>query len=349
MTGTRYVAAEHDGRQYHTTAVPLVAHDSSDASWLDVRRQGIGASEIGSVAGVPGAFSSPFALWWAKRLGWETEQSFAMKVGHKLEPVIGELFAEEYPGVTLVRPSWRLYRHPQHAWMLASPDFIAVEPCGVCNGTGRYASINLHEGGTRSGTMTVCRRCDGEGGWIEPVECKSDEGRDWKGDPPPKHLMQLWQQMLVFGAARGHLVRLSGKRLSAYVVDPDTSGTETILTAGAWFAGCLKTGTPPAVDGHPATEEALQRLYPPGDYPETDPHASRQLADDLIAEFKAAYEDRRRANARFDAARNAIRAAMTDARFGVDANGDRVVVHRKYKRTEFVMPACEVDEIRKAW
>jgi predicted phage-related endonuclease len=342
-TRTRYVAAEIGGRQYLTEAVPLVANDSSDAAWLDARRQGIGASEIGSVAGVPGAFSSPFALWWAKRLGWETEQSFAMKVGHKLEPIIGELFAEEYPGVTLIRPSWRLYRHPVHTWMLASPDFLAVEGCGVCMGTG----LNGNPTGVLGAVS--CDNCHGEGGWVEPVECKSDAGRDWKGDPPPKHLMQLWQQMLVFGAARGHLVRLNNKKLSAYLVDPDTSGTETILTAGAWFAQCLGSGTPPAVDGHSATEEALQRLYPPGDYPDSDPHAQRQLPGELIGEFMAAHEAKARALARFDAARNAVRAAMTDARYGVGPDGARVVEHRKYKRSEFVMPSCEVDEIRKAW
>jgi hypothetical protein len=63
----------------------------------------------------------------------------------------------------------------------------------------------------------------------------------------------------------------------------------------------------------------------------------------------AAHAARARALARFDKARNAVRAAMTDARYGVGPDGARVVEHRKYKRSEFVMPACEVDEIRKAW
>lgn len=355
MTAGRYLAAEHDGRRYMTTAVPLVGHQADDAEWLAARRKGIGASEIGSIAGVPGAFSSPFALWWSKRLGWETERTFAMKVGTALEPVIGQLFAEEYPGVILVRPAARLYHHPLHTWMLASPDFFAVVICEVCAGTGfvpqgdrpiRHSSEVLIYADP---PVVKCDNCNGEGGWIEPVETKSDEGRGWKGEPPPKHLMQLWQQIEVFGAPRGHLVRLSGKRLDAYLVDPDGSARETILTAGAWFADCLATGTPPALDGHDATEKALMRLYPPGNYADDDPHAEMPLPVDLIGEFMAAHQARERANARFNVARNQVRAAMTDARWATDAVGNRVIEHRKYKKGGYEVGPQEIDEIRKAW
>lgn len=340
---TRHVAAEDGGRTYLTQAVPVIGWEPDDVAWLAARRDGIGASEIASVAQVPGAFSSPFALWWAKRLGWDTERTFAMKVGTALEPIIGQLFMDEYPGVRLVRPAARLYRHPEWSWMLASPDFLAVEGCGLCMGTGLYGIDPSSD--TPAAT---CQNCAGEGGWVEPVECKSDEGRKWV-EPPPKHQLQTAQQMLVFGSARGHLVRLSGKKLSAYLIDEDTAMTDTIMSAGAWFADCMATGTAPALDGSDATEAALQRLFPPGDYPDEDPAAERVLPVELIGEFMAAHEKRQRALERFALARNRVRAAMLDARYGVGPDGARVIEHRKYKKGAYQVGAAEVDEIRKAW
>lgn len=354
----RHVAAELGGRQYMTTAVPLVAHDADDAEWLGIRRAGIGASEIASVCRVPGAFTSPFALWWAKRLGWETQRTLAMHIGTKLEPVIGELFAEEHPGVRLVRPAFRLYRHPTLTWMLASPDFLAVEDCGMCFGTGLDGGpstgpndpsdpVQVQAWAAKLPHSLACTNCEGEGGWVEPVECKSDEGRDWKGEPPPKHEMQLWQQELVFGARRGWLVRLNAKRLSAYQVDLDQGAADLIVTDGQLFADALKTGIQPDVDGHQETENALRRLYPP--VADDDAAADVVLPPAFVAQFMAAWEAREDALAEFAVARNRIRYAMADARWAVGPGGEKLIEHRKYKKGGYEVQAHEVDEIRKAW
>lgn len=334
VTMHRYTAVA-DG--FLSTAVPVIGHDAPEHEWLAARRQGIGASEIASVLRVPGAFTSPFGLWWSKRMAWDTERTLAMRIGQLLEEPIGQLFAEEHPGLTIVRPLHRLYRHPEHEWMLASPDFLAVEQCGVCMGTGVYL-------GEESG----CGNCDGIGGWVEPVEAKSDQGKDWKGQPPVKHLMQLAQQRLVFGSPRGHLVRLSGKKLTAYVADPDAEVDAAIIAGGAWFAGCLASGTAPDVDGHDATEETLQRLYPPVDDDES-PAATTAVPLDLLGRFQAAWYARNEALDRFAVVRNEMRLLMGTARFGVDP-ADRVVIeHRRYKKAGYEVGAHEVDEIRKAW
>lgn len=343
------VVARHGAQAFMSTAVPVIGHDAPESEWLAARRAGIGASEIASVCNVPGAFSSPFALWWAKRLGWETERTLAMRVGQLLEEPIGILFAEQYPGITLVRPLDRLYRHPDHAWMLASPDFLAVEECGVCMGRGYRFPVYPGQGGT-SGPMEqfVCDNCSGAGGWIEPVECKSDEGKDWGDTPPLKHVMQTWQQGRVFGARRGHLVRLAAKRLSAYIVDPDDGAWAEIVALGAAFAARVESGEAPDVDGHDATEDALRRLFPAPVEP-TDPRAEVTVRQMLLAEFRAAHEARATANARFDEVRNRVREAMGDARFAVDLDGRRSVEHRQYKRSGYVVAPTVIDEIRKAW
>lgn len=337
MTTAWHVAATVDGHDYRTRAVPVIGHDLDDTAWLAARREGVGASEIASVCAVPGAYSSPFALWWAKTMGWDSERTFAMRVGQLLEEPIGQLFAEEHPGIVVVRPAARLYRHPDHAWMLASPDFLAVEQCVICLGDGF-----LGDAGVR------CGNCDGAGGWVEPVECKSDEGRSWGDAPPLKHEMQTWQQCAVFGAARGHLVRLAGKKLSAYITAPSAEVLTEMYAAGAAFAASLTSGSPPAVDGSDATETALQRLYPP--VADDDPGADVPLPYDLIAEFTQAHLDRARAVEAYKVARNKVRAAIGTGRWGVDAAGQqRYAEHRRYKRAGYSVGPCEIDEIRKAW
>lgn len=333
MTASQRYTAVADG--FMSTAVPVIGHDAPESEWLTARRAGIGASEIASVCRVPGAFSSPFALWWAKTSGWDTERTFAMRVGQVLEEPIGQLFAEEHPGLTIVRPLHRLYRHPVHAWMLASPDFLAVCLCEVCAGRGWLIDAG-------------CPNCGGQGGWVEPVEAKSDQGKDWKGSPPVKHLMQLWQQRLVFGAPRGHLVRLAGKKLTAYVADPDEAVDELIVSAGAAFAECLASGVAPPVDGHDATEEALQRLFPPVD-DDKAPAASVDLPADLLAKFQAAWHNRNAALDEFAVVRNEMRLHIAEARFGLDAAGETVIEHRRYKKGGYEVAPHEVDEIRKAW
>lgn len=314
--GRTYEVARVDGVPYLTTAFPLIGWtgDDQDAAWLACRREGIGASEIASVCGVPGAFSSPFALWWAKHLGWETERTFAMRVGQVLEAPIAELFGERFPDMRLVRPASRLYASAEHSWMLASPDYVAIN----------------------------------DAGGIEPVECKSDEGKSWGDEPPLKHVMQVWQQCMVLGAPRGHLVRLAGKRLHAYIVEPDPEAWQTMIAAGEWFQGLRRLGEPPDVDGHDATEDALRRLYPA---PVAEDHADAEavLPDDLLVEFRQAWGERQYANERFAIVRNRVRLALGLGRWAFDSTGARVIEHRQYKRAGFVVGPTVVDEIRKAW
>jgi predicted phage-related endonuclease len=313
-----FEAARVGGVPYLTTAVPVIGwDDGDDTAWLDARRQGIGASEIASVCGVPGAFSSPYALYWAKVLGWDTERTFGMRVGQVLEEPISVLFAEDHPELTIVRPAARLFGHVEHRWMLASPDYIAIAT-------------------------------DGPAAWIEPVECKSDEGKSWGDEPPLKHIMQVWQQCMVLGAPRGHLVRLSGKRLTAYIVEPDTDAWRTMIERGEWFTGLRRAGVAPDLDGHDATDDALRRRFP-APVEDVDPAAEVTVRQMVLAEFRAAWEARAAANARFAEARNRVREAMGTARWAVDLDGERVVERRQYKKSGYTVDPATADEIRKAW
>jgi predicted phage-related endonuclease len=307
-----------------THAVRLLGADASEEQWLQARLAGIGASEMASVLDVPGAYRSRYALWWAKVEGWTEADSFEMKVGRKLEPVIGELFAEERPDLLVCRPNGRLWRHPVHEWMLATPDFLAAT----------------------------------EAGTVEPVECKSDEGGHGWGQPgtdqvPYRHAVQIVQQMLVMGAVRGHLVRLAGKRMARYTLNLDTElGTaevpESWVKAAEAFLASLELGTPPDPDASDSTLDTLLRLYPAVDPPDDDGNEPLAFLDDaLLDELAAAKVALGEAEARFKTADHMVRDQMGAAKYACRRTTGAVVATRvQYKRAGYEVAPSTVDQLR---
>lgn len=60
-------------------------NDEARAAWLEERRKGIGASDVGSILELPGAYATPFDIWAGKVHGIGQKASGAMTVGHYLE------------------------------------------------------------------------------------------------------------------------------------------------------------------------------------------------------------------------------------------------------------------------
>lgn len=89
----------------------------------EIRRQGIGASEIATIAGL-NPFASPVDVWLEKTGRAEPFQgNDRTELGHLMEPVIAAWYgrrvgaAEMTKGTTLV--------HPEVPWMVATPDYFA--------------------------------------------------------------------------------------------------------------------------------------------------------------------------------------------------------------------------------
>lgn len=79
---------------------PHLDHDL----WLKARLKSIGASEAGSVLGVPDAYETPLQVWGRKvgRLPMSSEPTQAMEWGNRLEPVIAKAY-EEKSGNKLIK------------------------------------------------------------------------------------------------------------------------------------------------------------------------------------------------------------------------------------------------------
>ena len=110
-----------------TPAAPVRSEYQDDnsfhAAWLDWRRTGIGGSDSGIIAGVaPRSYGSRLKIQWEK-LGWSNPEppSVAMRRGHALESLIGELFQEEYKEE--LGESQVLARHPDYPFMISSIDW----------------------------------------------------------------------------------------------------------------------------------------------------------------------------------------------------------------------------------
>lgn len=77
---------------------------SNHAEWLEARKDGIGASEIGTILGV-NPYDTPYQLW-LRKTGQvpPTEDNFLMKAGHYLESAIAQFCADE-TGVEIIKQS----------------------------------------------------------------------------------------------------------------------------------------------------------------------------------------------------------------------------------------------------
>jgi predicted phage-related endonuclease len=307
------------GRAPRTSAIPLLPPDASDADWKALRRKGVGASEMSVLLDVS-PYSSRFALWWQKREGWEIEGTDGMRIGTRLEPVIRECFLDRFPDALLLRAGARLWAHPTMRHMLCTPDYLAVFP----------------DDPTR----------------VIPIECKSDEtnvGWGYDGEPvvPQQHAIQAKMQALIFGSPMAYVAHLKGKRFTVHPLEltlNDSVEWHEWERRARTFLASIDVGTPPPVDGHEATSETLQRLYP---VPEEDEPAA--VLDQALADQ---YRDAGRRLAilrgQYRELQNRVRWDMGKAKEARDESGELVATRVHYKRREYSVAAGEVDRLNPA-
>jgi len=318
-------------------AVFLLPASATGAQWREARRLRVGASELPTILGTEGAYGSPFHLWWQKTSGWESPEDEAMEMGRRLEPLIAEVWSERHPDAMVLRPGAALYGHPLYPWLCATPDYLAVR--SVVTG------VTAEPVGEDGGDEPVHHF----GVVVEPVECKAYDGGSGWGKPgtdevPPHIAVQVQVQCSVLGAARGHVVRMRGKRITAYTLEFGGADRWALpahwVAAGATFAESLGKGIAPPLDGSSATEKTLARLYD-----DFDPDAQVNIPLSAVLEYRLAMAGVREAEQRKQAAVNLIRGMLGDAGKGVDEDGRVFVERRRYKRAGYEVAPGEVDAL----
>lgn len=217
---------------------PLLLADTSEMpieEWRELRRPYIGGSDAAAVAGIS-KYAGPISVFYDKVMTMPDKaegndrlrQKF--RSGHKLEPVIADIFAEE-TGKTVVRQPY-FYRHPEFEFMSANIDFAVIE----------------------------------EDGSLAILECKNSAFRaDWKDGLVPDHyFIQTQHYMAVLGVQRCYLAyMLEGWEFNFVVIERDEEMIRYLieLEAKFWYQHVVP-GIPPQFDGSDDAKNLINFLYP---------------------------------------------------------------------------------------
>ena len=198
---------------------------------LELRKAGIGASEIAAVCGV-NPYRSALDVWMVKT---SRQEPFAGNVatewGTRLEASVLAKYADAH-SVTVER-GVVTYHCKDESWMLATPDgFVVTEP---------HYGLEVKTAGARSAWR-----------W-------GQEGDDM----PEEYLLQIAWSCAVLGYQRWDLaVLIGGQDYREYRYDRDMALEERLIELGREFWQCVVNDTPPEPDASQSASEALARLYP---------------------------------------------------------------------------------------
>lgn len=226
-----------------TDADLIAPPDLARDQWLELRRQGVGGSDIGAIAGFS-RYTTPFALWLDKRGELPPEQNERLermgRIGLRIESFIAELFSEE-AGLT-VRKVGTLAR-PERSWVRVNLD-RAVDGCpdGPC----------LLEIKNRSAYL-------------------ADQ---WEDQVPDDTECQAHWGMLVTGWSHAHVaVLIGGNDFRHYRIERDQQLLDHLLMIGEVFWSRVLTDDPPAVGFSETDTRLLSLLY-------ADPDPDREIEAD---------------------------------------------------------------------
>lgn len=208
----------------------------------DLRRVGIGASEAASALGLDD-YTGPLALWRRKREGAEPldlSGVASIRHGHLGEPILLDLLPEV--GGPAVAERQVLCARPEWPYLHATCDGVTAD--------GEPVEAKTAGAHTRHGTAIAEAVAAAGAPAIADTSCL-----------PERWLVQAHQQMLMTGAARGHVVVIVWQAAGAHVVvERDEVLVARMLDGLARFWSHVESGVPPE-PGAPDLE--LVRLVRP--------------------------------------------------------------------------------------
>jgi putative phage-type endonuclease len=262
------------------SAVLVGDFEASSPEWHELRKTGIGGSDVAGIVGVS-PWSSPFKVWATKtgRLSDEIQQTESMEWGTRLEEVILQKFEENHPDLAIM-PSPGTFAHCERPWQLANPDaiyFVDGQPAGIIEiKTARYED-------------------------------------DWANGVPAYYQTQVQWYASVFGFTGPiHVVVLfSGSKYREYTLEPDVFGQSVYVAEAEKFLELVRTDTHPEFDGSVATLDTVRELHP-----DIDPEGECELGDLGVYYFNAVVEYEGK-QAQLNELKSRVLDAMGDAKRGL--------------------------------
>lgn len=220
---TRERVANMSGATY------LATLDNGSDEWLELRKTGIGGSEVGTICGL-NKWESAYTLW-AKKTGRITERvemNEPMEWGNRLEPVVIDKFADEHPELEILR-NVGTWAHPDRHWQIGNPDALYVK--------------------------------DGKLGVIE-VKTASSEN-DWADGVPPYYETQVQWYMDVFDVEHAYVIVLfNGRNYREYELARTPLAQELNRELVEQFREQVAGDFHPDFDGSISTMDTVRTLNP---------------------------------------------------------------------------------------
>jgi putative phage-type endonuclease len=254
---------EKTAQRHRHGALQLVSTQNMPRdAWLDIRKQGIGASDAAAAVGVS-PYQSPLELWMIKT-GRDSallkpdpdDQASPMYWGNLLEPIVAQQYSKRTGHK--VRKVNAVLQHPDadKAWMLANLDYAIVN----------HPDVQILE-------------CKTAGEWGAKL---------WKDGVPEYVQCQVQHQLAVTGKTAADVcVLICGQEIRIYRIERDEALIEKLIALERQFWHCVETDTPPPADGSISSGKALRCLYPSdsGDVLDFthDTHLCQVFADLLVA------------------------------------------------------------------
>jgi putative phage-type endonuclease len=295
MTTTTTDRRRHRVRQ----VAPAGLEHTDRAAWLELRRAGIGGSDMAAVLGM-GEFGRTRWQVWLDKTGALPDEELDEKTaeryrfGHRTELAAADEFRYRYPAVRLARVG-----------MLARADLP-------------WLRVNLDR--------RVHRCPDGDGPCLLEIKSRSAyTSKQWDpgGDPervPDAPAIQVQHGLLVTGWRHGHLaVVIGGSEMRDYRIDADPALQKTMLDEGRWFwHHHVLPGVAPPVDASERTGRLLDRLW--GADPDSVKEAPAEITG-LLAELRAANAEAGEASDRAKALAHRLQAWLGEFETAVDWQG----------------------------
>lgn len=260
--------------------------------WLEGRRHSIGASEVPTVLGL-NPFDTPLQLALRKRGDIpDKEETEAMRMGHKLEPVVAELYCEETGRVVTNPGDYEIWRHPDHTFLHATLDRLVRQ-------TAEPNSI---------------------GGVLQLKTVGAHMGHHWEEAVPLYVQAQVQAEMAVADRAWGSVAALiGGQRFLWKDIERNDDFITYMVAKVDLFWAMIQKGDLPEAGA--ADNQALRLLYPQHDQGKTIELSYQghdlDLELDLVKGELARYTERK------NKAEATIKQMMGDAEYGILPDGGR--------------------------
>jgi putative phage-type endonuclease len=218
----------------------IANYPSGSPQWHELRAEGIGGSEVGTICGL-NRWESAFTLW-AKKSGKIADlvkQSEPMEWGSRLEPVIFDKFVSVHPEL-MVWDDAGTWAHETDTYAHANPDGIYQRE------DGSYGILEI---------KTASYPDD----WKLPAE-----GVMGSADGVPRYyLTQVQHYLRVFGFQEAIVAALfTGNKYREFYVPADPFQQEVDKYLVDEFRACIANDTKPDWDGSANTYETVRAMNP---------------------------------------------------------------------------------------